>query len=50
VECTTRTGDIILASYRDATLLNNPDGAKRAIMRAHDTAVGILQKAGIYAP
>jgi len=50
VECTTRTGDIILASYRDASLLNNPDGAKRAIMRAQETAVGILQKAGIYAP
>ena len=50
VEVTTRTGDVLLASFRDASLLNNMDGARKAIMKAHDTAVAILKNADIYAP
>jgi multiple sugar transport system substrate-binding protein len=50
VEATTRTGDVLLAFYRDASLLNNMDGARKAIMKAHDTAVDILKNADIYAP
>lgn len=50
VEATTRTGDVILTSFRDGSLLNNRDGARKAIMKAHDTAVGILKNSGIYAP
>jgi multiple sugar transport system substrate-binding protein len=50
VEATTRTGDVLLAFYRDASLLNNMDGARKAIMKAHDTAVEILKNSDIYAP
>ena len=49
VEATTRTGDVLLAFYRDASLLNNMDGARKAIMKAHDTAVAILKQSDIYA-
>jgi multiple sugar transport system substrate-binding protein len=50
VEVTSRTGDVILAAYRDASLLNNPEGAKKALLKAQDVAVAILKNAGIYAP
>jgi multiple sugar transport system substrate-binding protein len=49
VEVTTRTGEVILNAYRDASLLNNPEGAKAVLFKAHDTAVAILKRAGIYA-
>jgi multiple sugar transport system substrate-binding protein len=49
VEVTGRTGDVILAGYRDASLLNNPAGAAKVIMKAYDTAVAILKNSGIYA-
>ena len=50
VEATGRTGDVLLASFRDASLLNNIDGARKAIMKAQDVAVDILKNADIYAP
>lgn len=50
VEATTRTGDVILAAYRDASLLNNPAGAKAVISKAYDTAANILKRSGIFAP
>jgi multiple sugar transport system substrate-binding protein len=49
-EVTRRTGDVLLETFRDASLLNNPDGAKKVIMKAHDTAVALLKQADIYAP
>ena len=48
-ELTTRVGEIIQAAFRDAALVDNPDGAKRAMLRAHDTAVKILKDNDIYA-
>lgn len=48
-EVTARTGEVILAAYRDASLVNNRDGARKVILRAYDTAVPILKDAGIYA-
>jgi multiple sugar transport system substrate-binding protein len=48
-ELTTRVGEIIQAAFRDATLVDNPDGAKRAMLRAHDTAVKILKDNDIHA-
>ena len=47
---TSRTGDVILAAYRDASLLNNPEGARKVILKAQDVATDILKNAGIYAP
>lgn len=49
VEATTRTGEVILAAYRDASLLNNPEGAKAVLFKAYDTAAAILKRAGIFA-
>ncbi len=49
-EVTTRTGEVILAAFRDASLLNNRDGARKVILQAYNVAVPILQDAGIYAP
>ncbi len=46
-EVTTRMGEIIQAAYRDASLVNNTEGAKRVMMRVHDTAVKILKDNGI---
>jgi len=48
-EMTTRVGEVIQAAFRDASLVGNVDGAKRVMMRAHDTAVRILKDQGIYA-
>lgn len=48
VESTSRTGDVILAAYRDASLLNNPEGAKAVLFKAYDTAANILKRAGIF--
>ncbi len=45
---TTRVGEVIQAGFRDASLAGNADGAKRVMMRAHDTAVKILKDNGIY--
>lgn len=45
----TRVGEIIQAAFRDASLVGNMEGAKRVMMRAHDTAVKILKDNGIYA-
>ncbi|MGO8700236.1 MAG: hypothetical protein ACLQVY_21305 [Limisphaerales bacterium] len=50
VEVTGRTGDVILAAFRDASLLNNRDGASKVILKAQDTAVAILKNSDIYAP
>jgi hypothetical protein len=50
VEATSRTGDVILAAFRDASLLGNPDGARKVILKAQDTAVAILKNSDIYAP
>ncbi|MBV9782684.1 MAG: extracellular solute-binding protein [Acidisphaera sp.] len=47
-EVTARTGEVILAAYRDASLLGNRDAARKVILKAHDTAVPILKDAGIY--
>jgi hypothetical protein len=47
-EMTTRVGEVIQAGFRDASLVGNLDGAKRVMMRAHDTAVKILKDNGIY--
>jgi multiple sugar transport system substrate-binding protein len=47
-EATTRVGEVIQNAYRDASLLNNMDGAKRVMQRAHETAVKILKDQGIY--
>ncbi|MEJ1977497.1 MAG: hypothetical protein WDN49_16750 [Acetobacteraceae bacterium] len=41
---------MILAAFRDASLLNNRDGARKVILQAYNVAVPILQDAGIYAP
>ncbi len=49
-EVTSRTGEVILAAYRDASLLGNRDGARKVILKAHDTAVTILKNADILAP
>jgi multiple sugar transport system substrate-binding protein len=48
-EATTRVGEVIQAAFRDASLVGNLDGCKRAMMRAHDTAVRILKDQDIYA-
>jgi multiple sugar transport system substrate-binding protein len=48
VECTTRTGDVILAAFRDASLLGKPEGAKAVLFKAYDTAAAILKRSGIY--
>ena len=47
-EMTTRVGEVIQAGFRDASLAGNIDGAKKVMMRAHDTAVKILKDNGIY--
>ena len=47
-EMTTRVGEVIQAAFRDASLVGNMDGAKRVMMRAHDTAVKILKDNGNY--
>jgi multiple sugar transport system substrate-binding protein len=47
-EMTTRVGEVIQAAFRDASLAGNPDGAKRVMLRAHDTAVKILKDNGNY--
>lgn len=47
-EMTTRMGEIIQAAFRDASLVGNVDGAKKVMMRVHDTAVKILKDNGIY--
>ena len=49
-EVTTRVGEVIQAAFRDGALVDNIEGAKRAMSRAHDTAVKILKDNGIYAP
>jgi multiple sugar transport system substrate-binding protein len=48
-EMTTRVGEVIQAGFRDASLVDNMEGAKRVMMRAHDTAVKILKDNGISA-
>ncbi|WP_165498153.1 ABC transporter substrate-binding protein [Siculibacillus lacustris] len=50
VEATARTGDVILAGFRDASLLDNPEGAKAVLFKAYDTAANILKRSGIFAP
>jgi multiple sugar transport system substrate-binding protein len=47
-EMTTRVGEVIQNAFRDASLAGNTDGAKKVMMRAHDTAVKILKDNGIY--
>jgi multiple sugar transport system substrate-binding protein len=47
-EMTTRVGEVIQAAFRDASLVGNIEGAKRVMMRAHDTAVKILKDNGNY--
>jgi hypothetical protein len=47
-EMTTRVGEVIQAGFRDASLVGNIEGAKRVMMRAHDTAVKILKDNGNY--
>jgi len=48
-EMTTRVGEVIQAGFRDASIVGNMEGAKRVMMRAHDTAVKILKDNGNYA-
>jgi hypothetical protein len=45
---TTRVGEVIQAAFRDASLAGNMDGARKVMMRAHDTAVKILKDNGIH--
>jgi ABC-type glycerol-3-phosphate transport system substrate-binding protein len=47
-EMTTRVGEVIQNAFRDASLAGNIDGAKKVMMRAHDTAVKILKDNDIY--
>jgi len=47
-EMTTRVGEVIQTAFRDASLVGNIDGAKKVMMRAHDTAVKILKDNGNY--
>ena len=47
-EMTTRVGEVIQAAFRDASLAGNMDGARKVMMRAHDTAVKILKDNGIH--
>ena len=47
-EMTTRVGEVIQTAFRDASLVGNMDGARKVMMRAHDTAVKILKDNGIY--
>ncbi len=47
-EMTTRVGEVIQTAFRDASLAGNMDGAKRVMMRAHDTAVKILKDNDLY--
>jgi hypothetical protein len=47
-EMTTRVGEVIQAAFRDASLVGNMDGARKVMMRAHDTAVKILKDNGNY--
>ena len=47
-EMTTRVGEVIQAGFRDASLIGNMDGARKVMMRAHDTAVKILKDNGNY--
>lgn len=49
-EVTSRTGEVILAAFRDPSLLNNRDGARKVILKANDVATAILKNADIYAP
>jgi len=49
-EVTSRTGEVILAAFRDASLLGDWAGARKVIMKANDTATAILKTNGIYAP
>jgi multiple sugar transport system substrate-binding protein len=46
-EVTTRMGEIIQTAFRDASLVGNMDGCRKAMMRVHDTAVKILKDNGI---
>ena len=48
-EMTTRVGEVIQAGFRDASIVGNMEGAKRVMMRAHDTAVKILKDNGNHA-
>ena len=47
-EMTTRVGEVIQSAFRDASIVGNIENAKKAMMRAHDTAVKILKDNGIY--
>ena len=46
-EMTTRTGEVIQEAYRNASLVNNPEGVKKVVLKARDTAAAILKDAGI---
>ena len=48
-EVTNRTGEVIQAAYRDASLIDNMEGAKAVILKAHRTAAEILEDQGILA-
>jgi multiple sugar transport system substrate-binding protein len=48
IEVTTRVGDIISAAYRDASLVNNLEGAKKVIKKMHKGAEEILRDYDIY--
>ena len=45
-EMTTRTGEVIQEAYRNASLVNNPEGVKKVVDKARDTAAAILKDAG----
>jgi hypothetical protein len=47
-EMTTRVGEVVQNAFRDASLAGNMDGARKVMMRAHDTAVKILKDNDIY--
>ncbi len=48
-EMTIRVGEILIAAFRDQSLVDNPEGTKKVMMRAHETAEKILKDNGILA-
>lgn len=47
-EVTRRTGEVIQEGYRDASLVDNIEGCKKIISKAHSVAATILKDCGIY--
>jgi multiple sugar transport system substrate-binding protein len=48
-EMTTRVGEVLQEAYRDASLVDNPEGCKEVIQKMQKVAEGILEDNGILA-